>query len=176
MGCDLTLGRKIACKDNVGGIKNIYFLNYNDAPYADFTIADEEITSLIGSTTKIKAYKYELKGANSLEEANEVSAENGTSFWTQTLTAILQKQDSATQKELKLASFGNPKVLVEDYLGNMRMVGAQDGATVSVNTSTGAAMGDLNGYTLTITGMEKGPALYVTAAAQTAGLEIVEGV
>jgi hypothetical protein len=173
MACDLTLGRLIACKDNVGGIRNIYFINFDDAPYDDMTIVDEEITSFLPATPS--AYKYELKGANNLEEVNEVSAENGTSFWAQSLAAILQKQDKVTQKELKLASYGNPKVIVEDYLGNQRLIGAQNGTTVQANTVTGAAMGDLNGYNLTITGEEQGPALYLSAAA-IAELTIVTGV
>lgn len=165
MSCDLTLGRLIACKENVGGVKNIYFINYDDAPYDDMTIVDETITVFNSGTPAISAYKYELKGANSLEEANEVSADNGTSFWTQTMTAILQKQDAATQKELKLASYGNPKIIVEDYLGNKRMIGAQNGCTVQANAVTGAAMGDLNGYNLTITGQEQQMALYVDSTA-----------
>lgn len=173
MSCEITLGRKIACKDNVGGIKNLYFVNYDTVPYSDLTIVDETITVI--ATTTPAAFKYELKGANSLEEANEVSADNGTSFWTQTLTAILQKQDAATQKELKLMSYGNPKIMVEDYLGNIRMIGVQNGCTVQANTSTGATMGDLNGYNLTITGMENSPALYVATAAF-ATFVVTEGV
>ena len=30
MACDLTLGRKEPCKDVVGGIKNIYFVDFGD--------------------------------------------------------------------------------------------------------------------------------------------------
>ena len=71
-------------------------------------------------------------------------------------------------------SYGNPKIIVEDYLGNQRMIGAQNGCTVQANTATGAAMGDLNGYNLAITGQEQGPALYLSAAA-IAALVIVVG-
>lgn len=173
--CDLTLGRKIPCKDNVGGIKNIYFLNYNDVPYEKMTIVDEEISLFAASgTPSIEAYKYELIGAQSLEETNEISIDNGTSFWTQVLTAILQKQDKVTQKELKLASFGNPKIMIEDYLGNLRFMGAQLGCMVAVNVVSGANKTDLNGYNITATATENGPALYVADTAYQQ-LTIIEG-
>ena len=30
MACDLSLGRLEVCKDSVGGLKNVYFVNYGD--------------------------------------------------------------------------------------------------------------------------------------------------
>ena len=81
MSCDLSLGRLEPCKDNVGGITAVYFVNFDDLAYSDMTITNEEITAVTGT---ISAYKYEVKGANTYDEANENSRENGTSFWTQT--------------------------------------------------------------------------------------------
>ena len=48
-----------------------------------------------------------------------------------------------------------PHIAVEDYNGNFMMVGLVNGADVSGGTVvTGAAMGDLSGYTLTLTGTD----------------------
>jgi hypothetical protein len=33
MACDLSKGRLEACKESVGGIKNLYIANYSDAMY-----------------------------------------------------------------------------------------------------------------------------------------------
>ena len=44
-----------------------------------------QITSL---TSPVTCYKYELKAANSFDEVNENSRENGTSFWIGTGTLL----------------------------------------------------------------------------------------
>ena len=43
------------------------------------------------------------------------------------------------------------------------MAGFENGAEVVVNTASGAAMGDLNGYNITFTGTEKEPASFIDA-------------
>ena len=63
MACDnLTLGRIEPCKDSVGGIKNIYFVNYGDlTPVYDAT--DTDVIDSIGSG--VSAYKYEVRSTAS---------------------------------------------------------------------------------------------------------------
>ena len=174
MSCDITTGRTEACKESVGGLRNIYIGNYVDGLYADATTAsnlgtDEQITGL---TTDLVVYKFELRGDNNtFEETNENSRDNGTSFWTQTGAIVLKKQDAATQKALKLLSYGRPHILIEDYNGNFRLAGLQNGVEVSVSTATGGAMGDLNGYNLSFEGKEKEPAYFVSSAIVGAGLD-----
>lgn len=161
MACDISAGRLEPCKDSVGGLKAVYFVNYDADIYTDATIVSGEITAF-GSA--ITLYKYDLKGANnSFDETNENSRDNGTSFWTQTGTLVLKKQDLATQSQLKLLAYGRPLVVVEDYNGNFRMAGFENGSEVTVNTASGAAMGDLNGYNITFTATEKEPASFIDA-------------
>jgi hypothetical protein len=177
MACDLTLGRLEPCKDAVGGIKAIYFANYDAAIKTGATIETDEEVSAFASLVTL--YKYELRGANhNVEEANEVSADNGTSFWTQTLTAALKKQDAATRKELKLMSYGRPIVIAEDYNGNFKILGFENGCDVSVATSSGSAMGDFSGYNLSIVGTEKEPAHFIdpTIIGDDTNTSVVEGV
>jgi len=165
MACDLSLGRKEPCKDVVGGIKNIYFVNYGDlgtvAVAASGTANEDEITNMTNSSTVV-AYKYEVKGNSSLEQTVNSSRENGTTFYEQTLNLTLKKLSKEDNKELKLMAYGRPHVIVEDYNGNCMMVGLEHGADVSGGTIvTGAAMGDLSGYTLTLTAMETAPANFM---------------
>lgn len=160
MACDITGGRLEACKESVGGLRNIYVANFDSDMFDGLTLGSNgEVTSL---TSAITTYKFELRGENNtFEESNENSRDNGTSFWTQTGNIVLKSQDAATQKQLKLLSYGRPHVIIEDYNGNFRLAGAQNGVEVSVSTSTGGAMGDLNGYTLALEGKEISPALFV---------------
>ena len=109
------------------------------------------------------AFKYEVKGNSSLEQTVNASRENGTVFYEQTLNLTLKKLSKEDNKELKLLAYGRPHVVVEDYNGNCMMVGLEHGADVSGGTIvTGAAMGDLSGYTLTLTAMETTPANFMT--------------
>jgi len=170
MACDtLTRGRQEPCKNSVGGIKNIYFTDFGD--FGTVTLTDDEITDMDGTFT---AFKYEVKGNSSLEQTVNSSRENGTTFYEQTLNLTLKKLSKEDNKELKLLAYGRPHVAVEDYNGNVMVVGLEHGADVSGGTVvTGAAMGDLSGYTLTLTAMETKPANFVaspTAADPYAGM------
>ena len=160
MACDIANGRTEACKESVGGLRNIYIANWDADMYDGLTLgADDSITALVAPVT---VYKFELRGENNtFEETNENSRDNGTSFWTQSGSIVLKKQDAATQKALKLLSYGRPHILIEDYNGNFRLAGLQNGVEVSVSTATGGAMGDLNGYNLSFEGKEKEPAYFV---------------
>jgi hypothetical protein len=173
--CDIIAGRKEECKNSQGGIRAIYVATaYISDLMTDFTFTDEVVTAM---TTPIQAFKFELKGANGMEEENTNSRENGTSFVTQTLTAILKKQDSVTQKGIKLLTYGRPQIIVEDYNGNYRIMGIENGVEVAVNTSTGQGMGDLNGYTLTGIASEADFAFYIDATLidTVAGVVVTEG-
>ena len=63
-----------------------------------------------------------------------------------------------------MLAYGRPHVAVEDYNGNVFLMGLEHGADVSGGTIvTGAAMGDLSGYTLTLSAMEVKPANFVAS-------------
>ena len=98
MACDLTAGRLHPCK-TVGGIKNIYFVNFANSIYTGITTdADDQIT---GFGTALTLYKYELRGAQSFDETDETSADAGTTFWSTNGTITLKDQDIKTRKEMK---------------------------------------------------------------------------
>ena len=172
MACDITAGRLEPCKDSVGGITAIYIGGaYTDNLLTTATISAEgEVTAF---ATALTFYKYDLKGANSFDQTNENSRENGTSFWTQSGTVVLKKQDKATTAQLKLLSYGRPQIIIQDYNGNYFLAGIENGVEVAVNTATGAGMGDLNGYNLALTGTEKSPANFMAFSAMVAANNLV---
>ena len=165
MACDLTLGRKEPCKDVVGGLKNVYFVGYGKL--GTVTLTNDEITNMTGDSGALTAFKYELKGNSSFEQTINASRENGTTFFEQTLNLTLKKLTKEDNKELKLLAYGRPHVAVEDYNGNVFMMGLEHGADVSGGSIvTGGAMGDLSGYTLTLTAQETLPANFMDSDTQ----------
>jgi len=169
MACLLANGRAEACKDSIGGLKNIYFANYG-IDLANVTY-DGTNTDLITAVSGIASlYKYELKGTNSFEQVINSSRENGTTFVEQTLSIQLKKQDAATTKNVKLLSYGRPHVVVETNDGQYFLAGLERGLDVTTGTiSNGTALGDFNGYSLTFVGMEKIPANFLDCTSE-AGL------
>jgi hypothetical protein len=158
MACDLTKGRVEPCKDVVGGIKHVYFTDFGDFGVVTQD-ADDQITDMTGTFV---AYKYELKGNSSFEQTVTSSRENGTTFFEQTLNLTLHKLSKADNKEIKLLAYGRPHIAVEDYNGNVFVMGLEHGSEVTGGTIvTGAAMGDLSGYTLTFSAQEVKPANFV---------------
>jgi len=166
MGCSLTSGRKVPCKSAVGGIKTIYFADYGTL--GDATIVSGEITEFSAPLGSTIWYQFDVKGNSSMETAITSSRENGTTFYDTTLNMTLTFQDKATQEELKLIAHARPHVAVEDYNGNFFLVGLENGGDVNGGTIvTGAAMGDLTGYTLTVNAQETAPPYFVTPSAIT---------
>lgn len=159
MACSISSGRSLPCKSAVGGLKAIYFSNY-DTDIADLSPSSGTIT-LAGTET---FYKFEIKGNSSLETTINSSRENGTTFYEATLSATFTFLDVATQEEIKLLAHGRPQIVVEDYNGNAFLVGKDNGAEVTGGTiATGAAMGDLSGFTLTLVAQETAPPFFCAA-------------
>lgn len=174
MACDLSLGRLEVCKDSVGGLKNVYFVNYGDLGAITYDVTDTDVIDAIAGIPN--AYKYELKGASTFTQNINSSRENGTTFFEQVLELTFKKLTIKDHKELKLMAYGRPNVIVEDNNGNFFLAGLEHGMDVTGGTIvTGGAMGDLSGYTLTLTGMEKVPANFLGDTLANVGFTVVSG-
>lgn len=160
MSCELTTGRLKPCKDAVGGIRKIHFVDFGDL--GDVTLASDSdstnpdnVTDIGGTAGALTYHTYDVKGNSSLETNIQSSLENGTTFFEQVLNITLHKLSKEDNKELKLMAYGRPHVFVETFDGSLLLVGREHGAEVTGGTAvTGTAMGDLQGYTLTLTANE----------------------
>lgn len=166
MSCDISHGRLEPCKDVVGGLKNIYVLNYGLYDETDITydtaVGYEDQITAIALPLASNIYKFELKGTNSFETTITSSRENGTTFFEQVLSVQLKKQDAITHKQVKLLSYGRPNIIVETNAGQYFIAGLLRGMDVTAGTiSNGTALGDMNGYSLTFTGQEAVPANFL---------------
>lgn len=124
------------------------------------------------------SFKFDIKGASTYTENITSSRENGTTTFEQVLELQLTKLTKEDHKTVKLLAFGSPTVLVEDNNGNVFVAGLEHGLDVSGGTIvSGASMGDMSGYTLTFSGMEKAPANFIDGGdVAGAGFTVTAGV
>lgn len=169
MACPITAGKLLnSCKNQRGGYKNLYFANY--ASYA-FVIANQILTDL---GTLAEVFKYEVKATtNALTETGTSSEDNGTYLVTQSLAVTLPKLAADLQAQVQLICQGRPFVFVEDYNGNIMLLGATNGTMANCTKVTGGAGADLTGYTLTITAEEGSLSPFLDATSKTELLTLV---
>ena len=162
MSCNLTAGRQEVCKDSVGGLQGVYFINFESGSFTKN--ADGEITDLSGQTV----YYYELKGTSAYTETVNSSRENGTTFFSQETTLNLKKLTNEMTTQLKLLAYGRPQIIVWTNAGDALLVGEEHGADLTAGTiQTGGALGDLYGYSITMTAEEKLPAAFLSGSTST---------
>ena len=167
MSCNLTKGRNITCRDTVGGIKAIYFAQFDEV--ASYVTASGELTDFdLGASDDI--YKYTLKrGTASCTETITGSSENGTVFYTPSVQIMLHKLTKEDQNQVKLLASNRlviflelNEVLTANNHNVLLALGLENGMELNSGTNaTGAAFGDMNGYTLTFDGMERDPMVTV---------------
>lgn len=157
MACELTAGFTLDCKEGVGGIKAIYLQQL-----ADFQsgVSVDATSGEIDGLPTTSIYQFTLpKHTGSFTEEVQSSVENGTIFYTQTVTATFFQLSAARRKQLEIIAKNRLVCFVLDNNNNIWMVGKVDGAEVTaMSTATGTAKGDLNGYTITFTAEEKNKA------------------
>lgn len=174
MACLLTTGRKEPCRDAVGGLKTLYLMDFlEDA----FTIVAGEATAIDAAVTSGDIYQYDLlaDGNTFVESGGAPDESTGTSTYTQTGTAVLKKQDKDTANEINILAKARPIAVWKFRDGSYKIQGISDGTVVSVETASGGAKGDFNGYTLTLTSTEIALAPTLDSATVTAFLELVSG-
>ena len=161
MSCNLTAGRQEVCKESVGGLQAVYFINFVSG--STFTRPnDGEVT---GDFSGLTAYRYDLKGTSAYTETVNSSRENGTTFFSQELTLNLKKLTNEMTTELKTLAYGRPQIVVHTNAGDALLVGQDRGADLTAGTiQTGGGLGDLYGYAITMTGEEQLPAGFISGS------------
>ena len=169
MACTaLTKGRGLDCNRVSGGVKYIYFGVYDQ--FTDpidgtgIKVESSEITDIeMGAGTGL--YRYTVpRGSTTISDTITGSTENGTLFYTPTVSMVLNRLTKEDQNEIKL--LGQTQVVIFAQLnatlanGHDVIVGMGVTNAMSLNAGTadsGAAFGDRNGYTLTFDGLEADP-------------------
>ncbi len=172
MACNLTAGRLVDCKDQIGGLKTIFFCaDYSSNIAQHYTPNGTDPLQIdtagftgwsaygtpTGSTMTL--YKYDLRPNLSSMTVNiNADASTGTTFFTQTLSLTLQKIDPLTSNEIKLLCYNRVQIFVQDTNDNVFLLGMDNGCDVTGGTIvSGAGKGDMSGYTIEFSAEEKEP-------------------
>lgn len=163
MACALTQGYTFDCKDNIGGLKSVWFIGYNDV--ASVTEASGVVTAITKDSGKV-FYKYQLvRNTASFTENIAGSIENGTVVFNQELLIVINKMQTSMRNEILLLAKNNMMAVVEDQNGKYWLAGRYNGLDLLTGSvSTGLAQADRNGYSLTFSGGEKESAPEVSSA------------
>ena len=165
MACTaLTKGRGLDCNRIAGGVKKIFFSVYDeDVSYTYDGSNPLEIDAIDWDGSTIYEYVMPL-GVASVTDTITGSRENGTIFYTPTVSIMLNKLTKEDQNEIKLLGKSKVRIFAElnQQLANGHNVfialGMSNGMELNAGTmDSGAAFGDRNGYTLTFDGLEPIP-------------------
>jgi hypothetical protein len=156
MACNLTAGIPLACRDNTGGVGNVWITDFANITSITSSTGDT-ITSISGTGT---FYEFQLiRTSSQMTETVNASLENGTIFYTQELVLYFAKLEQAKRNILKtLGQSQRLAVVMSDNNGKYFLLGQTYGMYVSAGSNvTGKALGDANGYNLTLQAMEPNP-------------------
>jgi len=165
MACNLTTGFSVGCNDSIGGVAEFWIANM-PSDFAAATDGSGEVTGLSG--TGLDYHKFECtsaQGAASVMNDNPtVNDANGTSFFDQTATYVLNKMEKAKRNEVKMIARAKMSIIIKDNNGTYWLMGETNGVRlVSGDNGSGTALGDRNGYSLSFQAQEPEPMPIVTA-------------
>ncbi len=176
MACTLTKGLTVGCKDSIGGLKAIFFVStYSSEIRSAATFNGTDVLQMdtagftgwsaygVPTGSTVTVFKYTLRPNLSSMTVNINSdPATGTTFFEQTLSLTLQKLSVAQTNELKLICYNRAQVFVQDVNDNVFLLGMDNGVDVSGGTAvTGAAKGDMPGYTLELRAEEVDPMIWI---------------
>ncbi len=156
MACILNDGYTIGCRDNTGGVQTLAIGPWElGTTYTYGT--NSEITATSYGTASFYKFEQYTEQASATAEVT-ANNENGTIFNTQNLTFIMEKMDAATRAKFLILTQGRFRVLIKTLNGEWLLMGRLNGARLSAGSNgPGKALGDLAGFTGTLTAMEPEP-------------------
>jgi len=174
MACVLTTDLNIDCRDSMGGLRNIYVMEFANAE--TITVTAGVVTAIEKALGK-KFWKYQLpRETGVLSSPINPDEKNGSLFFTHEVKIAINKLTSQIRNEILLLAKNRLLIVGEDMNGVYWLVGRQGGMMVSGGNggSTGTAAGDRNGAELEFSGVEPENQIEVDAATaatlQTAGV------
>ncbi len=156
MACTLTQGFQIGCNDSSGGV--VEFLIGDFGTLGAITQNASGMITTIGGSSFMYTYEAE-KATSTLTENINVNRENGTRYFEQTASYVLNKASQEKRNEIKLLAQAKLAVIVKDKNDKYWLMGQVAGVRLDGTSTTewGTAMGDRNGYTLNFKAEEVEP-------------------
>lgn len=163
MACAITSGYTIDCRENIGGLKAVYLIEFGNVSGVT------EVSGLVTGLTKVvgkRFYKFEVpRAVANTSSAGTGSEENGSFFYTHQVVFPLNKRDSTTANVVRTLAKNKLMAVTLDMDGVYRMYGKGNGLYIATTESgSGTAAGDRNGYNITMSGIEVDDFLQVSNA------------
>jgi len=157
MACVINSGYSLGCRDSVGGVEWVAISAYNtNTTYVTGTTFS--VDSFSPTSSFFKYEQYTEQALSNQEGAFDNN--NGTSFYTQTVTIILEKMDTATRAQFLVLTQARVRIIVKTQNGRYFLIGQVNGARASAGSAgPGQSLGDLAGFTLTFEAKEPTPAV-----------------
>lgn len=154
MACNLTQNMPLDCRDSIGGAKEVLFIEFENVTSI---IEDNGVVTDIAVAPTRLFRRYQVpKETSFFTETLNASVANGTIFYQQELTVVLNKMQANTRNEIQLLAQNRLIAIVLDQNGKYWLLGKERAIDATGGDGgTGTATGDRNGYSRTFTGMER---------------------
>ena len=149
MICKLTNGISLKDCDTPGGVSESYFINIEDVD--TLTVTDFQASALT-LVSDAKAYKIAFEPETSNFSSNAVgSQENSSAAFEQACEIKINKIDNNVLEQIDALTKGRHMVIVKKADNTYELYFHEGGAKFVANYSTGTALEDASGVTLTAT-------------------------
>ena len=156
MACNsITLaGIGLGCKDNMGGIKEVYLIKEDDI--TSITVAEGAVSAItLAEGASFKTYKFR-KGTSQFTSTMTTDEAAGTLSVQTDLALQFSKMETSKRLEIMAMCMESMKGIVLDSNGKYWFLGYDFPISASAATGqTGTAFGDFGGYNVTLTDNSK---------------------
>lgn len=156
MACNQISGITYNCLSNTGGVRKIYITNFENVTGTTANGIGTLTDINMATGTYFQEFMFN-RDTSTIEEDATINLENGTTFYTQTVSLVIPRREAAKRDKLLVLANGQPKlsVIVLDQNGLYWLCGLENGCYLTANKNgAGTKKTDANHYTLTITGEE----------------------
>lgn len=150
------VGIGLGCKDNMGGIKEVYLIKESDVTDIQLDEAGSAVASItLDSSATFKTYRFR-KGTSSMSSTMTTDEAAGTLSVQTDLALQFSKMETAKRLEIMAMCMDSLKGIVLDSNGKYWLLGYDYPITASAATgNTGTAFSDFGGYNVTLTDNSK---------------------
>lgn len=151
MACNqISKGINARCDTSMGGIVEVAIANYDDVKFAESTEEQTELTAKAESATW---YKFSFRrGTSQMTSTLTIDDANGVNYVATELQMTFGKMETAKRVAIAALAQSELAVIVKDCNGQYWYLGETEPVLATAGEgATGAARGDSNHYSVTLT-------------------------
>lgn len=170
MACNTLLEILKDCEGNLGGVVKFWINNGDAIDMSSVAIINGIVTAAdldSEADGPFVEFQFNPNTSNFTENA-VVDLVNGSTFYEQVITLVLNRREAAKRQRLLLVALGQPELtcIVKDSNGLYWIFGLYDDKVYFTGSEggTGTTKADLNGYTLSFTAEDRLPAFQINGS------------